>query len=355
MRKIYALLFVATALFIGCQEDTTDVNLETQSEIDMSNFYLHTEESGESKNGTGKQCHSMDILNRQLEENPGLYKKMYNIEYASRAFIAGKGKPGGGGGNGGGGGGDTDVDVLPINDGLGIVNIPVYVHVVYSNSTQNISSTQVQSQINVLNADFRKTNNDLNLPAGSTFENDATDSEIEFTLAGTFRHSDSRTSWGTTSAVKTTYPPVTPETHLNIWVAEIGGGILGYAQFPGGNSATDGVVISPQYFGDTGFVSAPFDKGRTATHEVGHYLNLRHIWGDGRCRQDDFVVDTPSSDGPNYGCPTFPTVNCKTTDMTMNYMDYTNDECMYMFTDGQRNRMRSIFSSGGPRASLAGN
>ena len=170
-----------------------------------------------------------------------------------------------------------------------------------------------------------------------------------------FRHSNSTASWGTNNAVKSAYPPVTPSTHLNIWVAEIGGGILGYAQFPGGNSATDGVVISPQYVGTTGYVSAPFNKGRTATHEVGHYLNLRHIWGDGRCRQDDFVTDTPSSDGPNYGCPSFPTVNCKTTDMTMNYMDYTDDACMYMFTDGQRNRMRAIFASGGARSSLAEN
>ena len=95
--------------------------------------------------------------------------------------------------------------------------------------------------------------------------------------------------------------------------------------------------------------AAPYNLGRTATHEVGHYLNLRHIWGDGRCRQDDFVTDTPSSDGANYGCPSYPTVNCSSTDMTMNYMDYTDDGCMYMFTDGQRNRMRAIFASGGAR------
>lgn len=354
MKKIFGALLITVLAFVGCQ-DNEQVNLETQS-IDMSDFYVHTEEdnSGRSVN----QCQTMAVLNRQLQENPGLYKKMYDVEYATRKFLKSnaKGKPGGNGNGGGGnGGGDTDVDVEPIDDGLGIVTIPVYVHVVYSNSNQNISNTQVQSQIDVLNEDFRKANSDLNLPAGSTFENDATDAEIEFTLAGTFRHSDSRSSWGTNNAVKSAYPPITPDTHLNIWVAEIGGGILGYAQFPGGNSSTDGVVISPQYFGNTGFVSAPFNKGRTATHEVGHYLNLRHIWGDGRCRQDDFVTDTPSSDGPNYGCPSFPTVNCKSTDMTMNYMDYTDDACMYMFTDGQRNRMRALFAAGGARASLAGN
>jgi len=358
MKKMYGALLIAAALFVGCQNESNEPNLEAQSTIDMSDFYVHTDTNTESRRSGDKQCHSMDVLNRQLEENPELYQKMYDVEYATRRFLRNNLKPGNGngGGNGGGGtGGGDDVDVAPINDGLGIINVPVYVHVVYSNSNENISNTQINSQMSVLNADFRKTNNDLNLPAGSTFENDATDSEINFTLAGTFRYSDSRTSWGTNNAVKSAYPPVSPETHLNIWVCNIGGGILGYAQFPGGNLATDGVVVSPQYFGTTGYVSAPFDGGRTLTHEVGHYFNLRHIWGDGRCRQDDFVLDTPSSDGPNYGCPSFPTVNCKTTDMTMNYMDYVNDECMYMFTDGQRNRMRAIFASGGARAAMAGN
>lgn len=356
MKKVILGLLIVAGTFIGCQDNSTDIPNDEQSKIDMSNFYLHTDENESRASSKGKkECYSMQVLNAQLQENPGLYQKMYDVEHATRKFLAAKGKPPKGGGGSGGGSGSGDVDVLPINDGLGIVTIPVYVHVVYSNSNQNISTSQVNSQIAVLNADFRKANNDLNLPSGSTFENDATDSEIEFSLAGTFRYSDSRSSWGTNNAVKSAYPPVTPSTHLNIWVAEIGGGILGYAQFPGGNSATDGVVISPQYFGTTGFVAAPFDKGRTATHEVGHYLNLRHIWGDGRCRQDDFVTDTPSSDGPNYGCPSFPTTNCKTTDMTMNYMDYTDDACMYMFTDGQRNRMRAIFASGGARASLAGN
>jgi hypothetical protein len=357
MRKVLLVLLVVAGTFVGCQENSNDLPNDQESKIDMNDFYVHTDDyaTASKTKENDKNCHSMQVLNRQLKENPGLYKKMYNIEYNTRKFIAAKGKPVKPGTGNGGGTSSDDVDVLPINDGLGVVAIPVYVHVVYSNSNQNISSAQINSQIAVLNADFRKTNNDLNLPTGSTFENDATDSEIEFTLAGTFRHSDSQASWGTNNAVKSAYPPVTPNTHLNIWVAEIGGGILGYAQFPGGNSATDGVVISPQYFGSTGFVAAPFDKGRTATHEVGHYLNLRHIWGDGRCRQDDFVTDTPSSDGPNYGCPSFPTVNCKTTDMTMNYMDYTNDACMYMFTDGQRNRMRSLFASGGARSSLASN
>ncbi len=351
MRKLVFTLFGASLLFIGCQE-STDIPQDVQTKIDMSDFYAYTDiGSTLDKPTNGKDCSSMEVLNKQLEQDPGLYKRLYDIEYHTRKqLLTGKKPDGVGGGNGGGGGGGT----TPPADNLGVINIPVYVHVVYSNSNENISDAQINSQITVMNQDFRKTNSDANgIP--SEFAGVAADTEISFSLAGVFRNANSRTSWGTTSAVKTTYPPVTPSTHLNIWVCNIGGGILGYAQFPGGNSATDGIVISPQYFGSTGYVSAPFDKGRTATHEVGHYLNLRHIWGDGRCRQDDFVADTPSSDGPNYGCPSYPTVNCKSNDMTMNYMDYTNDACMFMFSAGQKSRMRAIFASGGPRAAMAGN
>lgn len=293
----------------------------------------------------------MQVLNRQLAENKGLYKKMYDIEYATRSFIAGKKPSGAGNGNGGGGndgGGDP-----PVSDNLGVVNIPVYVHVVYSNSNENISDAQINSQIAVLNADFRRTNSDAsNTP--SAFAGVAADAEITFTLAGTFRNASTTTAWGTNNAVKSAYPPVTPSTHMNIWVANIGGGILGYAQFPGGSSATDGIVVSPQYFGTTGYVAAPFNGGRTTTHEVGHYLNLRHIWGDGRCNRDDFVSDTPSSDRPNYGCPTT-AYHCRSNDQFMNYMDYTDDSCMNMFSEGQKERMRALFASGGGRAAIAGN
>ncbi len=344
MKRIFLTLAVAASVLVGCQENAKDSVLPTQEAVDMSDFYVETEEA--SHKGGNDQCSSMKVLNRQLKENPGLYKKMYDIEYATRKNIAAKGKPGGGGGSGGGSTGG-DVDVAPIQDGLGIINIPVYIHIIYPNAN-SISDAQVNSQMATLNSDFRDTNVNQ-LPSGTTFANDATDAEISFSLAGVFRHNDSQSSWGTNNSVKSAYPPVTPSTHMNIWVCEIGGGILGYAQFPGGNSATDGIVLGGDYFGNTG---GAYGLGRTATHEVGHYLNLRHIWGDGRCRQDDFVTDTPPSDASNGGCPTFPDVSCKEADMTMNYMDYTYDACMYMFTDGQRNRMRAIFASGGSRASM---
>lgn len=361
---MYSLL-VAAAFLVGCQENSSDIPQTEQTKIDMSDFYLFTDDASETARQVqeGRQCHSMQVLNRQLEENPGLYKKMYDVEYASRKFITGKkGGNGNGNGNGGGGNGGGDGGGDPIDDGLGVINIPVYVHVLYNTSAQNISSAQINSQIAVLNKDFRKTNADAsNVP--SEFANLAADAEINFTLVAIDRKQSSVTDWGTNDAMKSSaqggIDPITPDTHLNIWVVNrmtsSGRTILGYAQFPGGNSATDGVVVAYNYFGDTGAVSAPFNKGRTTTHEVGHYLNLRHIWGDGRCRQDDFVSDTPSSDGPNYGCPSYPTVNCRSNDMTMNYMDYTDDACMYMFSEGQKTRMRSIFAAGGARASLAGN
>jgi hypothetical protein len=137
-------------------------------------------------------------------------------------------------------------------------------------------------------------------------------------------------------------------------VCDISGGILGYAQFPGGSAATDGVVLDYQYTGTIGTATAPFNKGRTGTHEVGHWLNLRHIWGDATCGTDQ-VNDTPTHNTANYGCPTYPHLSTCTgtpVEMTMNYMDYTDDACMYMFSAGQTARMQALFATGGARTSL---
>ena len=351
MKRLILGMAAVALLFTACNNDSSNDIVDEQN-IDMSDFYVYTDadmdENSRIAEGKGKSCYSMVNLNRLLNENPGLEKKMYDIEYHTRGNINAKKPDGVGNGNGGGGndgGGDTGG-----GDNLGVISIPVYVHVIYSNSQQNISDAQINSQINVLNNDFRRTNNDAN-QTPSEFVSVAADTEIEFTLAGTFRHSNSTSSWGTNDAMKAAYPPVTPETHLNIWVCNIGGGILGYAQFPGGPASTDGVVVSPQYFGTQGYVSAPFDEGRTATHEVGHYLNLRHIWGDGRCNRDDFVSDTPKSDRPNYGCPST-AYHCKSNDQFMNYMDYTDDGCMNMYTEGQKTRMRAIFEVGGARETM---
>ncbi|KQC32058.1 peptidase [Nonlabens sp. YIK11] len=337
MKKIILSLF-ATALLIACSENT-----DVQEEVLINNDGVQTAEL--------RKCFASENFDKMML-NPEYQKNVQLIEDQTQSYIADmelqakKGKPGGKPSGGGG---------TPVGDNLGVVNIPVLVHVIYSNNAENISDAQINSQIAVLNQDFRKSNSDVN-QVPSQFADLAADSEVTFTLAGVTRKASSRTSWGTNNAMKSSanggVDVVDPANYLNIWVCNIGGGILGYAQFPGGSAATDGVVISPQYFGNTGSVSAPFDQGRTATHEVGHYLNLRHIWGDGRCNRDDFVSDTPTSDRANYGCPTYPTTNCRSADMTMNYMDYTNDACMYMFSSGQKARMRALFAAGGARESL---
>ena len=119
----------------------------------------------------------------------------------------------------------------------------------------------------------------------------------------------------------------------------------------GGNVATDGVVILYSAFGYNS-PAVPFNLGRTATHEVGHWLNLRHIWGDASCG-NDLIADTPTQQTANYGCPAFPHATCSNAgDMSMNYMDYTDDACMYMFSTGQKARSQSLFAAGGARVSL---
>ncbi len=342
MKKLFLSLAILALAVVACQNND-EVTPNQEAAVDMSDFYVYTSDDVSAKStkdaSNGDKCHSMKVLNQQLKDNPGLEQRMYEIEKHTRTLIANKGAAN----KGKPGGGTTPPPPTPYT---GTVTIPVYVHVIYSNAAQNISETQINSQITVLNNDFNDSNYN-NVPA--EFASVAANTNINFTLnsVNIKRYSDNTSSWGTNNNVKTKYPPVAG--YLNFWVCEIGGGILGYAQFPGGNAATDGVVISPQYFGVT---SGPYGLGRTATHEVGHWLNLRHIWGDGRCSQDDFVTDTPSSDRANYGCPNYPTVHCQSADMTMNYMDYTDDACMNMFTLGQNDRMRTIFAAGGSRESL---
>lgn len=360
MKKIFLSMAAVAFLFTACENNESEIAQEP-SQIDMSDFYLYTDADVDeaSRQALGKDnsksCHTMVNLNRLLNENPGLEKKMYDIEYHTRKFIASKKPDGVGNGNGngngggnGGGGGDPDPDYTAA------VSIPVIVNIL-ENSNGDITQAQINSQIAILNEDFNDNNpNTSGVPA--EFADAVADCNISFTLAGVNRKISSKSSWGTNDAMKNSAQGginvTDPSTYLNIWVCNIGGGILGYAQFPGGSSATDGVVIGIDYFGET---SGAYGDGRTATHEVGHWLNLRHIWGDGRCKRDDFVADTPNSDRSNGGCPAYPTVHCRSADMTMNYMDYVYDDCMYMFTNGQNSRMRALFVTGGARASLVEN
>jgi len=300
-----------------------------------------------------RNCGSMEHLNHLLEENPDLHKKMDAHEHRIQNILDAQKKG-------------------QLANGLSAattVTIPVVVHVVYNNSTENISTAQINSQINVLNADFSASNGDIS-SVPSLFTSRIGDANIQFALAttdpsgnptsGITRTPTTRTSFSTSgnpvkfnsTGGKDAWPT---DQYLNIWVCDISGGILGYAQFPNsGSAATDGVVTDFAYFGTTGTATAPFNLGRTTTHEVGHWLNLRHIWGDTGCGGDDFVSDTPLAGSPNFGCPSFGANSCSggDPDMWMNYMDYVDDRCMYMFSQGQVNRMRATFETGGGRESF---
>jgi len=244
----------------------------------------------------------------------------------------------------------------------GITTIPVVVHVVHNSAAENISLAQIRSQIRVLNRDFRATNTDKS-KVPTPFKGLVADSRIQFALAkkdpqgkptnGVTRTKTTRTSFGTNDSVKSSatggqdaWPT---NKYLNIWVCQLSGGLLGYAQFPGGPPATDGVVVTHTAFGTSGTAAPPFNLGRTATHEVGHWLNLRHIWGDTEdCSGTDFVADTPNAAGPNFGTPNFPRVSCSNGpngDMFMNYMDYVDDVAMFMFTPQQVARMQATLDN----------
>ncbi len=256
----------------------------------------------------------------------------------------------------------------------GPVQIPVVVHVVHRLPEENLSDEQVASQIDVLNADFRATNPDRDATP-DVFEPLVADAQVEFVLATVDPDGNPTTGITRTQTAKTSFTsdsddvkssstggadPWPSDRYLNVWTCgnlrSLGGdALLGYAQFPGGPPETDGVVILHSAFGTVGTATAPFNLGRTATHEVGHWLNLRHIWGDDGtgCAGSDFVDDTPNAGGPNFGTPAFPHVTCgigPNGDLFMNYMDYVDDAAMFMFTHGQALRMQAALD--GPRSGI---
>lgn len=277
-------------------------------------------------------CASHEIHERQLRENPLLAQKMAEIEQITDKAIA---------------------EGRIVN---GVLEIPVVFNVLYRTASENISLAQLQSQIDVLNEDFQGINADYN--SSNPYNSVRGALNVRFVLDNVVRKSTTKTSWGTRDAMKNSRQgginPTSPTTKLNYWVCTIGGGILGYAQFPGGSSATDGVVVDSRYTGRVGTATAPFNLGRTATHEVGHWMNLRHIWGDATCGSD-LVADTPTHNAPNSGVPAVghrSTCSGQPLEMYMNYMDYTDDRGMYMFSSGQASRMAAIFSTSGPRSSF---
>jgi hypothetical protein len=248
------------------------------------------------------------------------------------------------------------------------ITIPVVIHILYNNNTQNISEAQVLSQLAVLNNDYGKLNTDI-AAIPTAFVNLAADVKIKFCLArtdpqgkstnGIIRKYTRESVWLADDAVKFSRSggddAWDASKYLNIWVCNLFGRNLGYSSVPGSVAEKDGVVIQFDVFGTTGIVRKPFDKGRTTTHEIGHWLGLLHLWGDKLCG-DDHIDDTPPQKSYNNGCPSFPhTSSCSINangDMFMNFMDFTDDACMHMFTEGQKNKMRSQFSIKGIRNSF---
>jgi len=262
-----------------------------------------------------------------------------------------------------------------------VVTIPTVVHVLYKNAAQNISDQQIYSQIAILNDDYRKLNADTSNTL-AVFDTIAADIQIEFCLAsvdpqGNPTNGITRTST-TGGQVFGYFSPLGDDAkfsalggkdawptdqYLNLWVCELFPGLLGYAQFPGDADSTDGVVVTYTAFGNMGTVTAPSTLGRTTTHEVGHWLGLYHIWGDDQdCTGSDSIPDTPNAEAASQS-------DCNTTlnscanedpwwgsndpvDNVQNYMDYSNDSCMNMFTLGQKARMHSFLYGDARRYAL---
>lgn len=330
MKRLTLIASFGILFFTACNKNKSDKQLSVPEPENASAVI------------TERQCASYEVLQQQLKADPSLQSRLDEIEAFTARYMQ-----------------NPAAFKLLID---GTMEVPVVVNVLYANAAQNINDAQIQSQIDVLNEDFAGSNADVNRT--TTYQSTkAGNTKIKFVLQATNRKLTTVTSWGTNDAVKKTaqggIDPTTPATTLNLWSCNIGNGILGYAQFPGGPLATDGIVVLYSALGSrakypAGTYTSSYDLGRTATHEVGHYFNLRHIWGDRRCGTDN-VTDTPEHDGANYGCPAAgakSTCKSKPLEMNMNYMDYTDDLCMYMFTLNQASRMQATYAVGGPRSSL---
>ncbi len=329
------LLFGAIAL--GMMSACTNDNMSNQNETSANPA------ASSPTTALQRSCLSEEIRQEALQKSPELRQRYAELEANTERFAK-----------------NAELGKV-LTDGS--VEIPVVVNILYSNAAENLSDARIAEQIDVLNADYSGTNTDVtNIPA--EFQSvKAGDVKIKFRLANTVRKATTQTSWVKDTMKKSANGGIdatSPSNYLNIWVvgkvvSSDGRTILGYATFPESAGLwNDGVVIPAPYFGKTG-AAANFNLGRTATHEVGHYLNLRHIWGDAKCG-DDLVADTPTQTSENYDTPTYPLYNrCSGKNrsvMFMNYMDYVNDAAMFMFSAGQKTRMQSVVSASGSRAGL---
>lgn len=295
--------------------------------------------SNTSKAQEFEACGSAEHLHDELFSDPGLQSRIDFIEAAAK----------------------QNMTASNFRTAGTVITIPVVVHIVYNTTAENISDAQIQSQIDVLNEDFAKRNADtINIPGA--FKPLASDAKIQFVLAkrdpsgnatsGITRTATSNTVFTTNSYVK--YDVYGGKNawnttqYLNIWVCDLSG-YGGYSTVPGASASVDGVVISYLCFGRTGTLMSTRNKGRTTTHEVGHWLGLAHTWGwSGTCG-DDAIADTPTQEKQNTGVPIFPHVStCSPNsngDMFMNYMDYSNDVSRNMFTIAQTSKMNATIDT----------
>jgi hypothetical protein len=291
-----------------------------------------------------RACVTAEYQQQILLENPALRDQIAAIEQFTSRFNAGN---------------ERNTDPEPI------ITIPVVIHVLYNNGNENISDERILGQLDILNKAFRAQNADIGRTPAH-FASRVADTRIQFCLAkvdprgfatsGIVRKYTWVNSWTDNDKMKFSAQGGAnawdTQRYFNIWVCNLGR-LLGYGSFPGGPANRDGVVIHYNFFGVNTSVS-PYEEGRTAVHEVGHWLNLKHLWGDYECGSDG-VDDTPTQQGFTFGCPSGVRVSCgnsPTGDMYMNYMDFTYDDCMVMFTRGQKLRMRALFAPGGARYSL---
>ncbi len=300
-----------------------------------------------SQSPAQRACSSFDYEVQQLKNDASLKLKIEGIEnFIQRKLTLGQsgvaGKP-----------------------HLGsVITIPVVVHILYNKSQENISDEKVFNQIKILNESFRRLQADTaNTP--EWFKSIAADCGIEFQLAisdpqrrattGITRKYTPATRWSPDDQMKFSARAGRdvwdPENYLNIWVCNLGS-VAGYSSFPGGPPEKDGIVIAYNVFGKN--FKSGYELGKTAVHEAGHWLGLRHIWGDGYCG-DDWVDDTPKQGSFTPGCPSGVRPSCSSGpngDMYMNYMDLTYDACTNLFTEGQKERMRGYFEPGGARSAI---
>ena len=312
-----------------------------------------------------RSCGTMPRYNQLLAQNTGFRKLRLQILSLTQAY----------------GSLSTSARLAPRTT---VLRVPVVVHVIYKADQDNISDAQIRSQIEVLNNDYQNTGQDVSkIPA--LFRPAIGNPLLKFELAAfgvdgqpttgivrkksdiTVFYSNGPKGDGIKLEKTGGDPPWPSDKYLNIWVCpslkdKDNRDLLGYSSFPGDPKDKDGVVIVNSAFGTNGTATAPFNKGRTATHEIGHWLNLFHVWGDDEngpdvCAGSDQVDDTPNQATPNYRCPSYPHPSCKNDaqggDMFMNYLDYTDDICMQMFTAGQVLRIEATlagYRSGIPRS-----